>query len=144
MAVLVTAVGVYWSLRGDPVTPWPNLVPLWVFEWSERHGTTRNYPAYLILALFWFIAGRNWKQRMALGIALAGFAALAEVVQIWLPHRVASSLDVLCSWAGIATAWALCRLGRRALWRWRERRAERLQRDDRMFTGGNEGKGEGG
>ncbi len=122
LAILFFLVGVDWSLRSNPMTPFSGVTPAFVSEWSNNHGVIRNIPAYFILACLGFIAGRNWRQRMVIGIALAAFGGAVEIIQIWLPSRDASVLDALCSWLGIALAWAVCRLGRRALWRWREQK----------------------
>jgi VanZ family protein len=122
LAVVVTALGVYWSVKPESTMPLAEYFPAWLPAWAERHGEFRNYPAYFIVSVLWFIAGRTWRQRLVAGFALAVFGGLAEVIQIGLPYRYASPVDAAWSWAGIATAWALCRLGRRAIRRWRENR----------------------
>ena len=119
LAVIVMGFGVYWSLRSRSGIPFATLLPHWLVMFTARHGVLQNIPAYFIVSLLWFIAGRSWQQRMVFGIALAIFGGLVEVVQIWMPHRYPSVLDAVCSWAGIALAWWLCRLGRALLWRWR-------------------------
>ena len=119
LAVIVMGLGIYWSLRSRSGIPFATILPHWLVVWTARHGVLQNIPAYFIVSLLWFIAGRSWQQRMAFGIALAVFGGLVEVVQIWMPHRYASVLDAVCSWVGIAMAWWLCRLGRHLLWRWR-------------------------
>ncbi len=45
---------------------------------------------------------------------IAAFAVLTELAQIAMPHRTASSLDVLAAWSGLAAAWAgfACRKAR--------------------------------
>ena len=82
----------------------------WIIRWADRHGEFRNYPAFFVLGIPFMVVIRRSRRR-ALAIGLLAFAGMAvEIVQIWLPQRYASVMDVLWSWAGLATAWALLTL----------------------------------
>ena len=91
-------------------------LPHWaIIDWADRHGEFRNFPAFFVLGLPFLVVIRR-RSRRAIAIGLLAFAGMAvEIVQIWLPHRYASVMDVLWSWAGLAAVWALMSLSERTI-----------------------------
>jgi VanZ family protein len=94
----------YLALRSSPFVaevPW---IPTALGEWADRHGIFRNTVAFFALGLFAFgLVGRRWPHALALAL----FATLIEVAQIWIPHRVFDLQDIAASLAGLALAWLL-------------------------------------
>jgi len=86
---------------------------------AARFPEKRNVPKLVLEACWRFV----WYAIGLVGVGLMLFLCLrpssdVEIVQIWLPHRYASVMDVLWSWAGLAAVWALM-----SLLRWTVRRA---------------------
>lgn len=101
LAVLPLA---YLALRPSPFVAEVSWIPPSIGEWADRNGIFRNTVAFFALGLFYFaLIGRRWPHALALAL----FATLIEVAQIWIPHRVFDLKDIAASLAGLALAWLL-------------------------------------
>ena len=104
-AVGLTALGLgalaYLSLRSSAFlteVPW---IPRWLSRWADHHGVLRHAVAFWALGLFVFASvGRRPRHVLA----LAAFAIVIEVPQIWLPQRVFDWRDIGASLGGLAVA----------------------------------------
>ena len=105
----------YLSLRPSAFLTEVGWIPLWLSRWADHHGVLRNTVAFLAFGLFVFA----WVGHRPLHvIALAAFAIVIEVAQIWLPRRVFDWSDIGASLGGLALAWLLVWAARQ-LGRWR-------------------------
>lgn len=107
-AVGLTALGLgalaYLSLRPSAFLTEVGWIPRWLSQWADHHGVLRNAVAFLALGLFVF----TWVgRRPPHALALAAFAIVIEVPQIWLPQRVFDWRDIGASLGGIGLAWLL-------------------------------------
>ena len=94
----------YLSLRPSPFLTEIGWIPRWLSQWADHHGVLRNAVAFLALGLFVF----TWVgRRPPHALALAAFAIVIEVPQIWLPQRVFDGRDIGASLGGIGLAWLL-------------------------------------
>jgi hypothetical protein len=104
----LTALGLgalaYLSLRPSAFLTEVGWIPRWLSQWADHHGVLRNAVAFLALGLFVF----TWVgRRLPHALALAAFAIVIEVPQIWLPQRVFDGRDIGASLGGIGLAWLL-------------------------------------
>ncbi len=84
--------------------PW---IPGFVGNWADSHGILRNTAAFFAFGLMVFaLLGVGWR----VAGALAGFATVIEVAQLWIPSRNFDLLDIAAGLAGLALAWAVVRL----------------------------------
>ena len=94
----------YLSLRPSAFLTEVWWIPHWLSRWADHHGVLRNTVAFVAFGFFVFA----WVGRRPLHvIALAAFAIVIEVPQIWLPQRVFDWSDIGASLGGIALAWLL-------------------------------------
>jgi len=116
----VIALAVYWIILFLG-THWPAGVPVD----TRVNDKTKHFVGYAALALFYGHAWlphwlprrtlvRRWS--LAAGI-LAGFAAIDEATQAWVPGRTPDPMDWVADVLGIATGLAL----HAAIGRWRRR-----------------------
>lgn len=83
--------------------PW---IPGFIGTWADTHGIVRNTAAFFAFGLLALpVLGRGWR----VALALAVFATLIEVAQIWIPSRNFDLLDIAASLAGLALAWLFVR-----------------------------------
>ena len=113
-AVGLTALGLgalaYLSLRPSAFLSEVGWIPRWLSHWADHHGVLRNAVAFLALGLFVFASvGRRPRH----GLALAAYAIVIEVPQIWLPQRVFDGRDIGASFGGLAVAWLLVWVARK-------------------------------
>lgn len=102
------------SLRDSPRVAEFLWMPEAIAEWTNRCGVLRNTPAFGFLALVVGCVARSRTGR-ALGYgAVAGFAVLCEIVQLWVPTRFCDIRDVAAAWLGVALAAGLVMLASRA------------------------------
>ena len=129
-ALIGLGAGLYLSCRPSPAFSTIRWLPHWFSKWADRHGVFRNFPAYALLATPFLILTRNHAgQRAGIMIFLAILAAALEVVQLWIPPRVADVKDVLTSWAGLLAVWGLFEAG---LFLCRKRSAEPQENQSRL------------
>lgn len=104
LAVVALLALAYLALRPSPFVsevPW---IPSALGRWADRHGIFRNTVAFFVLGLLAFsLVGRRWLHALALAL----FATLIEVAQLWIPHRVFDLKDIVASLAGLALAWLI-------------------------------------
>ena len=102
------------------------LVSLPVYRWIADHDNLDNIVAFAVLAAATFLLGRPPAARENGGVSdafarrfasrtarLAGLLAMVcvfEILQIWIPGRTSSLVDVCTGWSGIFAAWLLCEL----------------------------------
>jgi hypothetical protein len=77
--------------------PW---LPAWVGEWADRHGDLRNLPAFAGLGLG-LITVLGLRAGLIIGL---GAAIGLEVMQLWIPSRFFSWMDIVASCAGVGLA----------------------------------------
>ncbi len=112
VAVLgLAAVITFLALRSSPYLQYIPWMPRRIGVWADSNGIGRNAVAFFALALpVFLLVGR----RLVHGVALAAFATVIEVAQLWIPGRVFDWRDIVASVAGIVVAWAVSWAVRRA------------------------------
>ena len=92
------------ALRPSPYLQYVPWMPRAVGVWADSHGIARSFVAFFLLGGFTFwLVGR----RFAHVAAVALFATLVEVAQIWIPSRAFDLKDIAASVAGVIAAWPL-------------------------------------
>jgi hypothetical protein len=77
--------------------PW---LPRWLGQWADRHGDLRNLPAFAGLGLG-LIFALGFRPGLLAGL---GVAIVLEVVQLWIPGRYFSWMDIVASCLGVLAA----------------------------------------
>jgi hypothetical protein len=99
--------GIYLSVRPSPALATVWWLPHFISRWADHHGILRNFPAYAMLAVPFLMVATGVRQRAYAVAFLAIFAALMEIIQLWIPTRFADMRDIVWSWAGLLAAWGL-------------------------------------
>jgi hypothetical protein len=99
--------GIYLSVRPSPALATVWWLPHFISLWADHHGVLRNFPAYAMLAFPFLMMTPGVLQRACAVAFLAVFAALMEIIQLWIPTRFADMRDILWSWIGLLAAWGL-------------------------------------
>lgn len=101
------ALAIYLSVRPSPALTTVWWLPHFISRWADHHGVLRNFPAYALLAIPFLMMTPGVLQRACVVASLAVFAALMEIIQIYIPTRFADERDILWSWIGLLAAWAI-------------------------------------
>lgn len=108
--IVLGGVVAFLALRPSPYLQYVPWMPRAVGVWADSHGIARSFVAFFLLAtLTFFFVGR----RLAHVAAVAVFATLVEVAQLWIPSRAFDLKDIAASLAGVVAAWPLVWLARR-------------------------------
>lgn len=99
--------GIYVSVRPSPALATVLWLPHFISRWTDHHGVLRNFPAYAMLAVPFLMMATGVRHRACAVAFLAIFAALMEIIQLWIPTRFADGRDIVWSWAALLAAWGL-------------------------------------
>jgi hypothetical protein len=96
----------YLGLRPTPAIVTAKLFPRSLAVWFDHHDVFKNILGF---GVFSFSALMAWPRSRWPLLSIAILIVLLEVVQLWLPHRVASLRDIIAGGCGLALAWlAVC------------------------------------
>ncbi len=113
---------IYLTLRTSSNLETIRWLPRWlepVANWADFHGYLRNVPAYALLGVpIVFLFARR-KRRIQAFLVLAVFAAVLELLQLFIPTRFFSVGDILLSWVGLGMTWVAGEAVRSGVARWR-------------------------
>lgn len=125
------AIYLSWRSTGRLTTvPW---MPETVGRWADEHGRFRNLPAYFLLSLPFLLAAPTLGLRARTSLALAGFGAVLELAEYFVPIRMVEWQDIAWSWAGVAGAWGAIEVG---AWLRSVRRARKMNTKTRRAKSG--------
>ena len=109
--LLAGAIGVtlaiYLSVRPYPAVTTVRWLPRFIAVWADHHGRFCNFPAYAMLAVPFLMVTTNTLRRACVVALLVVFVALLELVQLWIPTRVADLRDIFWGGAGILAVWGI-------------------------------------
>jgi len=109
--LLAGAIGVtlaiYLSVRPSAAMTTVRWLPRFIAVWADHHGRFCNFPAYAMLAVPFLMVTTNTLRRACVVALLVVFVALLELVQLWIPTRVADLRDIFWGGAGILAVWGI-------------------------------------
>jgi hypothetical protein len=97
---------VFLSIKSSPNMSVVRWLPHFITAWADQHGRLCNFPAYGLLAISFLAIAKDRWQRTGVTISLALLVAGLEIVQLWIPSRVADKWDIFWGCAGLVTSWA--------------------------------------
>jgi len=108
---------VFLSIKSSPSMSAVDWLPHFLTHWADRHGRLCNFPAYALLALPFLLCARHGWQRAWVVAGLAVLIAALEIVQLWIPSRVADKWDVFWGCSGLLASWSAIELIPRILFK---------------------------
>jgi hypothetical protein len=117
--VIGIALGLFLTLRPTGTFRTLSWMPRAIEEWADGHGRIRNVPAFALLAVPCLIVVNGRRARRKAILALAGFVAVTEFAQCFIPNRMFEWQDIACGWAGLLLSWGLFEYSFRLAWRFR-------------------------
>jgi hypothetical protein len=101
------ALAIYLSVRHSPAMTTVRWLPRFIAVWADHHGRFCNFPAYAMLAVPFLMVTTGALRRACVAALLVVFVALLELVQLWIPTRVADLWDIVWGGAGILAVWGI-------------------------------------
>jgi VanZ family protein len=108
---ILLAMVLYLGLRPTPAIVTTRLFPRIMAVWFDHHDVFKNIFGFGVLS---FSAFKAWPRARWPVIFIASLIVLLEILQLWLPHRVASVRDIIAGECGLAIA---CLAARNCRWR---------------------------
>ena len=119
VCIVLLSCGLVLALRGNPRGEVHHFLPVAVRDWmNDGHDEEANLIAFSILGIFALVprranAGARTGVHRLLGsrafrmAALMALVCVIELMQMFIPGRVADLDDVCTGWSGIFAAWLL-------------------------------------
>lgn len=114
IAATLALLGILAAVTWCSLAPSPDMVkvewmPRLLGRWANENPTFRNFPAFAVLAVFFYLTGAAWSNsgRAAVAffsaVASSVLAVVLEVAQLLLPARCFDPDDMAWSMAGALT-----------------------------------------
>jgi len=97
---------IYLSLKPSPSMNAVRWLPRFITAWADRHGQSDNFVAYSMLSIPFLMVAPGRLERACVTTSLAILVAAMEIIQIWIPTRVADEWDIFWGWSGLLASWA--------------------------------------